>query len=95
VFRYIRVSTNLQYNTGFLLQIQEAQIKTYCNSHDLYLLYSYKDEGFSGKDIVSRPRLTALLDNLQSGDIYIFLSISRLRRSIAHNISIMQQLENK
>jgi hypothetical protein len=32
--------------------------------------------------------------NLQSGDIYIFILISRLGRSTAHNISIMQQLQD-
>ncbi len=92
VFGYIRVSTFTQYDTGFSLQTQEAQIKSYCNSHNLNLQYIYRDERLSGKDIISRPGLTTLLNNLKCGDIYIFTSISRLGRSIAHNISIMQQL---
>ncbi len=95
VFGYIRVSTFTQYDTGSSLQTQEAQIKSYCNSHNLNLQYIYKDERISGKDIIGRPGLTTLLNNLQSGDIYIFPSISRLSRLTAHNISILQQLQHK
>lgn len=94
VFGYIRVSTLTQYDTGSSLQTQEAQIKTYCNAHDLNLQYIYRDEGISGKNIDGRPALKTLLSNLQNGDIYIFTSISRLGRSTAHNISIMQQLQD-
>ncbi len=56
--------------------------------------YIYRDERISRKDINGRLALKTLLSNLQSGDIYIFTSISRLSRSIAHNISIMQQLQD-
>jgi site-specific DNA recombinase len=94
VFGYIRVSTLTQYDTGSSLQTQEAQIKTYCNINNLNLQYIYRDEGISGKNIDGRPVLKTLLSNLQSGDIYIFASISRLERSTAHNISIMQQLQD-
>jgi site-specific DNA recombinase len=94
VFRYIRVSTLTQYDTGSSLQTQEAQIKSYCATHNLNLQYIYRDEGISGKDIDGRPALKTLLSNLHSGDIYIFTSISRLGRSTAHNIAIMQQLQD-
>lgn len=90
VFGYIRVSTFTQYDTGSSLQTQEAQIKTYCNLHNLILQYIYKDEGISSKDIKGRPGLQNLLTNIKSNDIYIFASISRLGRSIVNNLEIMQ-----
>jgi site-specific DNA recombinase len=93
LYVYIRVSTLTQYDTGSSLQTQEAQIKLYCNSNKLNLQHIYKDEGISGKDIDERP-LKTLLSNLQSGDIYIFTSISRLGRLTTNNILIMQQLQD-
>ena len=53
------------------------------------------EEKESGKDIDNRPKLKALLELLQEGDILVVESISRLSRSVYDFLTLAKELEER
>lgn len=93
IFGYVRVSTEKQQEEGQSIQAQKSRIEEYCKYHNLVLTEpKFYEDIKSGKSIEKRKGLKALLNNLQSGDVYIFPNVSRLGRSTGDNISVLKQL---
>lgn len=85
VYGYIRVSTETQADKGYGLDIQEAAIKEYCQSHNLNLVKVFVDAGKSGaigdKDnLESRPAISELLYTLNGINSIVVMNTSRLWR---------------
>ena len=53
------------------------------------------EEKESGKDIDNRPKLKALLELLQEGDVLVVESISRLSRSVYDFLTLAKELEER
>lgn len=76
---YLRVSTRNQSESGFSLAAQRAKGEAWAAYQEYTDVRTYEDAGISGtRD--DRPGLTALLLDLQAGDIVVAYALSRLAR---------------
>lgn len=92
---YIRVSTQEQANEGVSLEAQEKRIRSWCDAEGVSLIGVYSDPGLSGGRISNRPGLQRALSICRRGDLLIFLSLSRLSRSIKDILGIHTQLSRR
>lgn len=76
---YIRVSTADQAEGGYSLPAQRSKCEAWASYQGQKNLVIYEDAGLSGKRD-DRPAFTALLLDLQAGDIVLTYSLSRLGR---------------
>ncbi|MHA1331607.1 MAG: recombinase family protein, partial [Candidatus Hodarchaeales archaeon] len=90
---YIRVSTDEQVS-GFSLDAQEERIKAYAKSQDYVLVDTYKDDGYSAKDL-NRPAIKKLLTDCSSGKFSILLlyKLDRLTRRLKDLTEILEYLD--
>jgi DNA invertase Pin-like site-specific DNA recombinase len=93
VVGYLRVSTNRQVDEGSGLEVQEAQIRRWCEHNDHRLIALYRDEGISGtKDTADRPGLAKALTALQGSAVFLAVAkIDRLARSLTVQEAILAQ----
>lgn len=92
VVGYVRVSTELQAESGFSLETQRAKLTAYCALHDLQLVAVESDEGWSGKTM-QRPglhRALALLDQHQASSLVV-AKLDRLTRSVRDLMTLIEQ----
>lgn len=82
-YGYVRVSTEEQ-NLGRQIDLMEKL------GVDVII-----EEKESGKDIDNRPKLKALLELLQEGDVLVVESISRLSRSVYDFLTLAKELEER
>lgn len=61
VYGYIRVSTEMQKETGYGLETQVRSIKDHCKKNNFELIRVFRDEGISGTEFDDRPALQELL----------------------------------
>lgn len=85
-FTYSRVSLILDKEkklTGESISLdhQDKQINDYCEKNNLVIISRFSDPNVSGKDILSRKGLTAMLEQLRKGIVVVCASISRLSRN--------------
>lgn len=92
---YIRVSLEKQAVNGVSLDAQETSIIEYVKSKGYQLYKIYKDAGISGKNINERPELLKLLDDLQTNDVVVCYSLSRLTRNVKDSVYIKTYIEDK
>lgn len=90
---YIRVSTDTQANEGAGLEVQEKQVRDWCEAHGHELLAVYRDEGVSGtKDSVDRLGLAQALTALESGaSILVVPKLDRLARKLTVQEAVLAQ----
>lgn len=90
---YIRVSTDIQAAEGGGLEVQERQVRDWCQTHGHHLIAVYRDEGISGtKDSVDRPGLAQALTSLEgSASILVVPKLDRLARKLTVQEAVLAQ----
>jgi site-specific DNA recombinase len=89
---YVRVSTELQAESGLSLEAQRAKLQAYCVLHELQLVSIESDEGWSGKSM-QRPgldRALALLDQQQARSLVV-AKLDRLTRSVRDLMTLIER----
>ena len=66
---YVRVSTEEQAQEGFSVRGQTEKLKSYALLKDWDIYDIYADEGISGKNLVDRPEINRLIDDVESGKV--------------------------
>ncbi len=78
---YIRVSTDMQAESGAGLAAQRAAIETYARKAGMVIEATFSDEGISGAaGIEARPGLAAAIGQLRRGDFLLIAKRDRLGR---------------
>ena len=90
---YIRVSTDLQADEGFGLDIQRQEIKEYCTQNEYELVWVYADEGVSGATL-ARPALGEMLD-ASDYEVVVVAKYDRLSRDLYGQLFIEKELNVK
>lgn len=94
---YVRVSTDEQAQEGFSIRGQTEKLKSYAmlKEWDIYDIYS--DEGISGKNIVDRPAINRLIDDINEGKVnnVLVFKVDRLTRSTKNLIELVELFEEK
>jgi site-specific DNA recombinase len=91
---YIRVSTETQVNNGQGLDIQEQEIKSYCNKNNIKLIEVFRDEAMSGAN-ENRQGINELLEYVKENDIdrVIIHKLDRLSRDTMYGLFIRKELK--
>ena len=95
VLPYIRVSTGIQASEGASLDNQLKSITEWSeqNGHKIKKIYS--DEGKSGRNMEGREQFLLLLNEIQSGEIFVVHSISRFSRSTLDTAITINNLKTR
>ncbi|MCL2354398.1 MAG: recombinase family protein [Oscillospiraceae bacterium] len=92
---YVRVSTEEQAQEGFSIRGQTEKLKAYAllKEWDIYNIYS--DEGISGKNIVERPAINRLIEDIKKGNVnnVLVFKVDRLTRSTKNLIELVDLFE--
>ena len=91
IYIYTRQSTDRQDNTR---SVQEAECKSWASVQGYEVSALYHDEVSGGVDPVERESFSALLDQLQEGDVIICQKRDRLGRDVIAN-AVTQRLINR
>lgn len=91
---YCRVSTLMQAEEGYSIDVQQKNILDYCHHKNLHFLTFYTDEAMSGKNML-RPALQDMLSSLDPGTSVICSSISRISRSVKDFQHIYELITSK
>ncbi len=91
---YLRVSTDIQVQSGLGLEGQRNTCLAYMKNGDEYVEFS--DEGFSGAlDLDKRPGLMSALNALEADDVLLIATRDRLGRDTIINAMIERAVERK
>ena len=66
---YVRVSTEEQAQEGYSVRGQTEKLKSYALLKEWDIFDIYADEGISGKNIVDRPAINRLIEDIESGKV--------------------------
>jgi len=92
---YVRVSTDEQVQEGYSIRAQMDKLKSYAmlKEWDIYDIYS--DEGISGKNIVDRPAINRLIDDIENGNVnnVLVFKVDRLTRSTKNLLELVDLFE--
>jgi len=92
---YVRVSTEEQAQEGYSIRGQAEKLKAYAmlKEWDIYNIYS--DEGISGKNIVDRPAINRLIEDIKKGKVnnVLVFKVDRLTRSTRNLIELVDLFE--
>jgi len=92
---YVRVSTEDQAQEGFSIRAQVDKLKAYSliKGWEIYDIYS--DEGISGKNIVDRPEMNRLIDDVNDGKVnnVLVFKIDRLTRNTKNLLELVELFE--
>jgi len=93
---YVRVSTDEQVQEGFSVRAQTEKLKTYALLKDWEIFDLYADEGISGKNIVDRPAINRLIEDIQNGKVnnVLVFKVDRLTRSTKDLIELVDLFED-
>ena len=88
----VRVSTEEQAQEGFSVRAQEQKLKDYARIKDWSIYKIYMDEGISGKNLVDRPAVQEMIEDIESGAVknVLVFKIDRLTRSTADLIYLTE-----
>ena len=80
---YIRVSTEEQAQEGFSIRGQEEKLKDYARIKEWSIYNIYIDEGISGKNIIERPAVNKMINDIENGKVknVLVFKIDRLTRN--------------
>jgi len=92
---YVRVSTDEQAQEGFSIRAQIDKLKTYALLKDWEIFDIYSDEGISGKNIVDRPAINRLIDDINEGKVnnVLVFKVDRLTRSTKNLLELVELFE--
>jgi len=92
---YVRVSTEEQAQEGFSIRGQTEKLKSYALLKDWDIYDIYSDEGISGKNIVDRPAINRLIDDIESGKVnnVLVFKVDRLTRSTRNLLELVELFE--
>jgi len=98
VVGYCRVSTENQEKEG-TIEIQEKEIRAFCDKNGYTLTGIFKDEGVSGaKELENRPGLKALFDFLEEDkdiQVVVIWKLDRLARDLFIQEFLIRELEKR
>jgi len=89
------VSTLGQVEHGVSLEVQRAQIESWCVANGYILAEIKVDEGLSGGRADNRPALQQAMATLRRGDALVVFSLSRLARSTRDTLLIADALKRR
>ncbi len=91
VVAYLRVSTNGQAESGFGMDVQDAQVRAWAEAHDHEVVRVCKDEAISGTaDAVDRPGLACAMGTVPGdADAVLVARLDRLARSLTIQEAIL------
>ena len=94
---YVRVSTDEQVQEGFSIRAQVDKLKSYALLKDWEIYDIYADEGISGKNIVDRPAINRLIDDINDGKVnnVLVFKVDRLTRSTKNLLELVELFEEK
>jgi len=87
---YVRVSTDLQGESGHSLDMQIAQLEAYCKAQELELAVIFREKGVSGyTPLANRPGGAELLGMIKRGEVQhvVTLKLDRIFRNVLDCIS--------
>ena len=89
---YVRVSTDEQVQEGFSIRAQVEKLKSYALLKDWDIFDIYADEGISGKNIVDRPAINRLIDDIESGQVnnVLVFKVDRLTRNTRNLLELVE-----
>ena len=92
---YVRVSTEEQAQEGFSIRGQIEKLKAYALLKDWDIFDIYNDEGISGKNIVDRPDINRLIDDIESGKVnnVLVFKVDRLTRNTRNLLELVELFE--
>ena len=92
---YARVSTVEQADEGYSIDAQLKILRNVCEEKGFELIEEYVDRGISGKDVVNRPGLQAMLQAVEDRklDIVLVWKMNRLSRKITDMLNIVDALK--
>jgi len=92
---YVRVSTEEQAQEGFSIRAQIEKLKSYALLKDWEIYNIYSDEGISGKNIVDRPAINRLIDDIENEKVnnVLVFKVDRLTRSTKDLIELVDLFE--
>ena len=92
---YVRVSTEDQVEEGFSIRAQSEKLKSYALLKDWEIYNIYSDEGISGKNIVDRPAINRLIDDIKNGKVnnVLVFKVDRLTRNTKNLIELVELFE--
>lgn len=90
-YGYVRVSTEDQAKEGLSIEAQKEKIKAFATLHDLDLVETIVDEGYSGKDL-KRPGVQKLLQltNDETVEAVIVYKLDRLSRKTRDLLKLIE-----
>lgn len=93
---YIRVSTEDQAKDGFSIHAQREKLTKYAEANEWDIVDYYVDDGISGKNLVDRPEVTRMLEDVKSGKInnVLIYKLDRLTRSMKDLIYLIEFFES-
>jgi len=93
---YVRVSTEEQVQEGYSVRAQTEKLKSYALLKDWDIYDIYSDEGISGKNIVDRPAINRLIDDIESGKVnnVLVFKVDRLTRSTKNLLELVELFED-
>ncbi|MCL2513994.1 MAG: recombinase family protein [Oscillospiraceae bacterium] len=92
---YVRVSTEEQAQEGYSIRAQVEKLKSYALLKDWEIYDLYADEGISGKNIVDRPAMNRLIEDIESGKVQnvLVFKVDRLTRSTRNLVDLIDLFE--
>jgi len=89
---YVRVSTDEQVQEGFSIRAQVEKLKSYALLKDWDIFDIYADEGISGKNIVDRPAINRLVDDIENGQVnnVLVFKVDRLTRNTRNLLELVE-----
>jgi len=92
---YVRVSTEEQAQEGYSIRAQTEKLKSYALLKDWEIFDLYADEGISGKNLVDRPAVNRMIDDIKSGKVnnVLVFKVDRLTRSTRNLVDLIDLFE--
>jgi len=93
---YVRVSTEEQVQEGYSIRAQTEKLKSYALLKDWDIFDIYTDEGISGKNIVDRPAVNRLIEDIKNGNVnnVLVFKVDRLTRSTKNLLELVELFED-
>ena len=92
---YVRVSTDEQAQDGFSVRGQTEKLKSYAMLKDWDIFDIYADEGISGKNLVDRPAINRLIEDIENGKVnnVLVFKVDRLTRNTQNLLELVELFE--
>ena len=92
---YIRVSTEDQAKDGFSVNAQREKLTKYAEANDWNIYDYYVDDGISGKNLVDRPEVERMIEDIKQKKVnnILIYKLDRLTRSVKDLIDLIELFE--